>query len=158
MNYEQVQKLSDEQFRRLTGVKRETFLMMVEILKNEYEKRRQNHKYRGGRKPALSIENKLLLVFAYFREYSSMFHTTQKFRVGEKLGWQALKSIENTLIKHKKFALPSKRELLKSDTEFEVVVIDATETPCERQKKNRKNSILARKKGTHFATNRDLYS
>ena len=45
MNYEQVQKLSDEQFRRLTGVKRETFLMMVEILKNEYEKQKQNHKF-----------------------------------------------------------------------------------------------------------------
>ena len=45
MDYEQVQKLSDEKFRRLTGVKRETFLMMVEILKNEYEKQKQNHKY-----------------------------------------------------------------------------------------------------------------
>ena len=45
MDYEQVQKLSDEKFRRLTGVKRETFLMMVEILKNEYEKQKQNHKF-----------------------------------------------------------------------------------------------------------------
>ena len=32
MNYEQMQKLSGEDFRRLTGVKRETFLMMAEIL------------------------------------------------------------------------------------------------------------------------------
>ena len=147
MDYEQVQKLSDEKFRRLTGVKRETFKQMSEILTEEDEKRRQNHKYRGSRKPALSIENKLLLVFAYFREYSSMFHTTQKFRVGEKLGWQALKSIENTLIKHKKFALPSKRKLLKNGTKFEVVVIDATETPCERQKKDKKRGSFLKRVG-----------
>ena len=83
MNYEQVQKLSGEDFRRLTGVKRETFKQMSEILTEEDEKRRKNHKYRGGRNPALSIENKLLLVFAYLREYSSMFHTAQKFGVSK---------------------------------------------------------------------------
>ena len=30
--YKQLEKLKDEQFRRLTGVKRKTFLVMVEIL------------------------------------------------------------------------------------------------------------------------------
>ena len=30
--YEQVSKLSDEQFRRLTGVKRETFKVMISVL------------------------------------------------------------------------------------------------------------------------------
>lgn len=122
---------------------------MTEILKEDYKKRKKNHKYRGGRKPILSIENKLLLAFSYLREYSSMFHTAQKFGVGEKFGWTTLKSIENTLIIHKNFALPSKRELLKNGTEFEVVVIDATETPCERPKKGKKSSIRERKKGTH---------
>lgn len=149
MDYGQVQKLSADKFRRLTSVKRETFEMMVEILKEEYENRKKNHKYRGGRNPALSIENKLLLVFTYLREYSSMFHTAQKFGVGEKFGWTTLKSIENILIKNNNFALPSKRELLKNGTEFEVVVIDATETPCERPKKGKNATIQARKSGTH---------
>ena len=118
MNYEQMQKLSGEDFRRLTGVKRETFLMMAEILMQEYEIAKKNHKYRGGRKPALSIENSILLVFTYLREYSSMFHTAQKFGVSEMLGWNVLKFIENTLIKNKNFPLSSKRELLKNGTHF----------------------------------------
>ena len=119
MNYEQVQKLSGEDFRRLTGVKRETFLMMAEILMQEYEIAKKNHKYRGGRNPALSIKNKLLLVFTYLREYSSMFHTAQK---------------------------------------FEVVVIDATESPCERPKKTEKILFWQEKKAHIEAANRDLYS
>jgi len=39
------------------------------------------------------------------------------------------------LIKHPDFALPGRKALLKSDMEYEVVLIDATETPIERPKK-----------------------
>ena len=34
-----------------------------------------------------------------------------------------------------RFALPGKKALLKSDIKYEVVLIDATETPIERPKK-----------------------
>ncbi|GAJ46669.1 putative transposase for insertion sequence element IS702 [Holospora elegans E1] len=54
---------------------------------------------------------------------------------------------EDTLIKHPDFALPVKNALLKSDKEYEVVLIDATETPIERPKKTSlKNTILSWKK------------
>ena len=36
--------------------------------------------------------------------------------------------------------------LLKSEAEYEVILIDATETPIERPQKNRENIILERKK------------
>jgi len=39
--------------------------------------------------------------------------------------------------------------LLKSDVEYEVVLIDATESPCERPKKGKSIGTLARKKDTH---------
>ena len=39
------------------------------------------------------------------------------------------------IIKHPDFALPNRKELLKNDMEYEVVVIDSTETPIERPKK-----------------------
>ncbi len=48
-------------------------------------------------------------------------------------------SIEDILIKSKVFSLPGKKALLKSDTEFEVILIDATESPIERPKK--KNAV-----------------
>jgi hypothetical protein len=42
------------------------------------------------------------------------------------------------LIKSKHFSLPGKKALLKSDTEFETILIDASESPIERPKKKNK--------------------
>ena len=54
--------------------------------------------------------------------------------------------IEDTLIKHPDFALPGRKALLKSDVEYEVVLIDATETPIERPKKSKNTSIQGKRK------------
>jgi len=148
MDYASIQKLSAKKFRRLTGVERETFDEMVAIIKNAEVELKKNHKYRGGRPPALSPENKMLLTLSYLREYRTMFHVAQSFGACETVGYNTIRFVENTLINNGIFSLPSKRALLKSCTEFEVVVIDASETPCERPKKNRKTGILARKSGT----------
>ena len=57
--------------------------------------------------------------------------------------------MENTLIKDGTFSLPGRKELLKSDTAYEVILVDATESPIHRPKKNRNIIIRERKKGTH---------
>jgi hypothetical protein len=49
------------------------------------------------------------------------------------------------LIKSQRFSLPSKREICKSETEIEVVIIDVASTEIERPKKNRSNTIAASK-------------
>jgi hypothetical protein len=55
--YQELKQLSSQQFRRLTGVKQETFAEMINILLSV-----QNAKYRkAGRKEWLSIEDKLLM-------------------------------------------------------------------------------------------------
>jgi hypothetical protein len=43
--------------------------------------------------------------------------------------------VEDTLVKDGTFSLPGRKALLKSDMEYEVVLIDATESPIERPKK-----------------------
>jgi len=43
--------------------------------------------------------------------------------------------IEDTLIKSVKFPLPGKKALLNSDIDFEMILIDASESPIERPKK-----------------------
>ena len=53
-----------------------------------------------------------------------------------------------TLIKDGRFSLPGRKELLKSDAEYEVILIDATETPIERPQKNKENIIQEKRKGT----------
>ena len=51
------------------------------------------------------------------------------------------------LINSGEFALPSRRKLIETKEE-QVVLLDATECEIERPKKNRKNTILVRRKNT----------
>jgi transposase len=145
MKYDQIKLLDDEKFRRLTGVKRATFYKMTEILKNVD----QQKKVRGGRKNKLSLENQLLMVLEYIREYRTYFHISQSYGVSESSAYKTVKWVEDTLIKHPDFSLPGRKALLKSDVEYEVVLIDATESPIERPKKDKSNSIQVRRKNTH---------
>ena len=133
MKYEGIKGLEDEKFRRLTGVKRSTFKKMLEIL-NEADKSKQG---KGGRKPKLSLEDRLLMALEYIREYRTYFHVSQSYGVSESTCYETIKWIENTLIKHPDFALPGRKALLKSDMEYELILIDATETPIERPKKDK---------------------
>ena len=131
MKYEQVKNLSDEQFRRLTGVKCSTFDKMIKILEEADKKK----KIKGGRRNKLSIENQLLMALEYIREYRTYFHVSQSYGISESSCYKGIKWVEDTLIKHPDFAMPGRKALLKSDMEYEVVLIDATETPIERPKK-----------------------
>jgi len=54
--------------------------------------------------------------------------------------------VENTLIKDGTFSLPGKKALLKSNIEYEVVLIDVVESPIERPKKNSEITTQARKR------------
>jgi len=144
MKHNQISKLKEEKFRRLTGVKRSTFEKMVEILrKTDKQKKRQ-----GGRKNKLEIPDQLLMTLEYMREYRTYFHIGQSYGVSESSAYKTVRWIEDTIIKHPDFALPGRKALLKSDMDYEVVLIDATETPIERPKKNKNVSTPVRKKGT----------
>ena len=126
-----MKSLSEEQFRRLTGVKRSTFDKMIKILEEADKKKKK----KGGRRNKLSMENQLLMALEYIREYRTYFHVSQSYGISESSCYKGIKWIEDTLIKHPDFALPGRKALLKSDREYEVLLIDATETPIERPKK-----------------------
>ena len=131
MKYDQISDLPNEQFRRLTGIKRQTFQKMLEILKEDDERK----KVKGGRKNKLSLENQLLMALEYIREYRTYFHISKSYGVSESTAYKTVRWVEDTLIKHSDFALPGRKALLKSDMEYEVVLVDASETPIERPKK-----------------------
>jgi transposase len=141
MKYESIKGLEEEKFRRLTGVKRSTFEKMMGIL-SESDKQK---KAKGGRKSKLSLEDRLLMALEYIREYRTYFHVSQSYGVSESTCYETIKWIENTLIKHPDFALPGRKALLKSDMEYELVLIDATETPIERPKKDKNDSTLEKR-------------
>ena len=142
MKYETIKDIDDEKFRRLTGIKKSTFEKMIEILTQADEKK----KIKGGRKNKLSLENRLLMAMEYIREYRTYFHVSQSYGVSESTAYDTIKWIEDTLIKHPDFALPGRKALLKSDAEYEVVLIDATETPIQRPKKDKNITTQVRRK------------
>jgi hypothetical protein len=144
MKYDQIKDLDEEKFRRLTGIKRATFCKMVDILKQAD----QQKKSRGGRKNKLSMENQLLMALEYLREYRTYFHIGKSYGISESSAYKAIKWIEDVLIKHPDFALPGRKALVKSDREYELVLIDATESPIERPKKNKNIFTQGKRRST----------
>jgi len=118
---------------------------MVDILR----KADSLKKSKGGRKNKLKLEDQLLMSLEYLREYRTYFHIGQSYGISESSAYKAVKWVEDTLIKHPDFALPGRKALMKSDVDYEVVLVDATESPIERPKKNKNSITQARRKSIH---------
>lgn len=145
MKYKKIKDYPDEKFRRITGVKRSTFEKMIEILVAAEKIK----KAQGGRPNDLGIEDRLLMALEYLREYRTYAHIAASFGLSESNTFENIRWVEDTLIKSKQFSLPGRKALAKSDNEYEVILIDATESPIERPKKNKKGIILGKRSGTH---------
>ena len=136
--------LSNNQFRRLTGVKRTTFGKMLEILQSA----RGIRGAKGGRPNAASTEDALLMALEYLREYRTYFHIATSYGVSESTAYRLIRWVEETLVRDGAFSLPGRKELLRSDTDIEVVLVDAAESPVQRPQKNSGGVTPARKSGT----------
>ena len=145
MKYENIKKYKSEQFRRITGVGRKTFEKMLEILLPKHKEKLA----KGGRKPKLSLEEMLLAALEYWREYRTYAHIAASYGIHESNMYRLIKWVEDVLIKDGTFSLPGKKALLKRDMEYEIVLVDTTETPIERPKRGRNSTILERKSDIH---------
>lgn len=141
MGYETVKNLKAEEFKRLCGVSLETFERMVKLVENHEELKKKT-----GRPSKLSLENQVLMTLEYLREYRTYFHIGQSWGLNESTVYRIITKIEGILIKSSTFRLPGKKQLLKSSNEISVVVVDVTENPIERPKKNRKNITVEKRK------------
>jgi hypothetical protein len=137
MNYETIKQLKDSDFKRLTGVQRETFDLMLKVI----EKGLRDF----GRPTKLSRADQLLMTLMYWREYRTEFHIAQSYGVSEATVCRTIHKVEDALVLSKKFRLPGRKALQTSDTVFEVVLVDVSEQPVERPKKA-KNGITAVKR------------
>lgn len=144
MNYNKIKNLKDSEFKRLTGIEHSTFKRMISILRSDCRKRQKS----GGRKPTKTVETRLLMTLEYWREYRTYFHIGKNYNLSESQAFCIIRRVEDVLIKSREFTLPGKKALLKSDMEYEVVMIDATECPVERPKKSRSDITPARKSVT----------
>ena len=90
----------------------------------------------------------LLATLEYLREYRTYAHIAASYDVAESSIYRGIRWIEDTLIKDGTFSLPGRKVLLKSDVEYEGILVDATEMPIELLQKNRRNTTQERKNVT----------
>ena len=123
--------MTGETFRRLTGVRKRTFVEMITVL----EVAEAALKKQGGKPSRLTVETRLRMTLEYWREYRTYLHIGHSYGVSESTASRNIRWCEDTLITSGVFTLPGKKALVRSDRTYEVVLIDATETPVERPQK-----------------------
>ena len=143
-NEERIENLQEGKYQEIFGVRKPTFDKMLSILESAYKEMHEQ----GGRPARLSILDKLVVFFGYYHDYRTMTSMAFDYGVSKSRISDAIKWVENTLIKDGTFALPSKRELQEADTEIVIAIVDATECETERPKKNKKNRTQASKNAT----------
>ncbi len=145
IKYQKVSKLNDEEFKRVTGVSRDTFKLMVQVVTNHYRKNRS----KGGRKKGHTPSDQILMMLEYYREYRTFKHIAVDYNTSESTAHYTVKKIEEILIKDDRFHLPSLKKNKPQDTNtVDVIVIDVTESPIERPKKSKSATTPVRKNGT----------
>ena len=144
MTYRKVKNLKAEDFKRLTGEHFDTFNQMVQIVKKVDCSRKIT-----GRPSKLGVEDQVLMTLEYLREYRTYFHLGATWGINESTAYRITRKIENILIQAPELRLPGKKRLIQDDYQLETVVIDVSETPIERPKKNKSGTIAARKKDIH---------
>lgn len=142
-----VKKLNDEQFKRLVGVKPKTFETMVLEAKriSRLEAKKVSGKKRGP-KNKLTWYDRVLMMLMYYREYRTFAHVGVSYNISESQCWRIVTTLEQWLIKSKLFHVPGRRKLTQTDVKWDVVVVDVSEHPIERPKKNRNVIIQGKRK------------
>ena len=140
MRYEDIKEWKDSDFKRLTGVKHETFKKMLAVLDRELPS--------FGRPSKLSRANQLLMTLMYWREYRTQFHIAGSYGVSEATVCRTINKVEDALVRSGEFRLPGKKVLQPSDAIIEVVLVDVSEQPIERPKKSKNDTTAAKRSVT----------
>lgn len=141
MKYEYIKTFKDIDFRQVTGVSFGTFNDMVVVLKTEYDKIHLKH----GRHRKLSIEDTLLMMLEYYKEYRTFQCIGASYGLTKSVARKAIMWVEETLIKSGLFNLAGKKALIDPNTDIELILVDTTETPIERPKKGQKRYYSGKK-------------
>ena len=92
MKFWRAKQLTSRKFKRLTGVSRQTFELMVSLVKTD-----EQNKNKPGRPPKLIIEDQVLMVIQYWREYRTYYHIGLDFGLSESAVCRIVFKIENLL-------------------------------------------------------------
>jgi len=105
--YDQIKTLNDNEFRRLTGVRKETFATMLSV----YESALNQSKKLKGRPSVLSTADQLLMMLEYNWEFRTYFHIANSYGLSESNAYRCIKRAEELLIRSGEFSLPGRKVL-----------------------------------------------
>jgi len=145
MKYQNIKNYTDTKFRRVTGVNTKTFSEMLCKLKEAYS---QKHKNRG-RHSKLTIEDMLLATLEYFKEYRTYEDIAASYGLTKANVCRTIRWVEEVLIKSGLFNLPGKKSLSGINVQYEVIIVDTTETPIQRPSKGQKPYYSGKKNDIH---------
>ena len=128
---ERTLKMNRTRFKRRTGIYPETFALMEAVLIE-----RESAKKKAGRSAALTAAEQLLLTLEFWREYRTFAHLGDDGDVHETTVQRTVERVEAALMASGQFRLPGKKVLQQAEHVFQIIAVDATETPCERPKKS----------------------
>ena len=116
MRWQIVKKQNEANFKRLVGVKLDTYEKMVSEVKriNASQPKKVIGKKRGP-KSTLSWYDKVLMMLMYYREYRTFAHIAADYNISEPQCWRIITTLEKWLIKSELFHLPGKKKLTESD-------------------------------------------
>ena len=143
MTYERIKHLNPAEFKWLCGVHAETFNQMVIVMQQAKQQ------LKPGRPSKLSLEDQVLITLEYLREYRTYFHIAQTWGVYESTAYRIIRTVEDTVIRSRKFSLPGKKKLQQPEHTIELVVVDVTESPIQRPQKNRNATTAAKRNSIH---------
>jgi hypothetical protein len=148
MFWKNIKDHPEKNFKRLTGVEKKTFKLMVKEVQKHDKKTFKKKGNKRSRPFKLSTEDQILMMLMYYREYRTQYHIGETYGLHESNVGKNIDRIENILKKCKKFELPGKEKLSGTNHQYEVIIVDATESPIERPKKNNTFTIQGRRRST----------
>ena len=143
--YEKIEKLDKKDFKLITGVTREVFYKMLDVLQEKY-----NEEHKQGGQPGMAVELRLTLALEYWREYRSIRHMANDHQINKTSISRAIIWVEDVLSESEEFKLRDLKERFKptEETDIKVILIDVEEQPIERPKYNQKESYSGKKSDT----------
>jgi len=145
MRYETIKEFNATRFKQVTGVTPETFAAMLEVVNAAYAATHSKH---NGRHRKLSREDMLLMMLGYYKEYRTLDCMGASYGLSKSNAGNTIRWVEDALVKSGKFSLPGRKKLAQSEVEFEIIVVDTTETPIKRPKRGQKRHYSGKKNDT----------
>lgn len=137
---------SDEQkFARMSGLKKSLFDILVQKVMQQIEAHQRAHPISArGKKSEMSIENKLLVMLMYYRNYHTYLTLSELFGISEGYANKLFYRMSKLVVK----ALPLGRKRVCGEA-IKAVLIDASEQRIERPQKKQRQYYSGKKKSHH---------